>query len=120
MKWSIILLSILIMQSCQITNLGKKDRHSLYINTTIPAYSSLVIWTENAKSFSFEALAKSNGNITLKTHDTELNMDQDNKYALNVDDSEHVKFTNSSNLTRVIKVKIFNHSAKVIQNIEQL
>lgn len=120
MKRSLILLSVFIIQSCQISNLSKKDRNSLYINTTIPANSSLKISTADAKSFSFEAFIKSNNNIKLTTHGIDLIMEPDNKYALNVDDSENVKFINSSNLNSNIKLKIYNHSGKVIQTIENL
>jgi hypothetical protein len=120
MKHLFIVLAILITQSCQIVSLGTKDPRTIYINTTIPAYSTLKISTENAKSFSFEALIKSNSNIKLKTHDIEIDMEKDNAYALNVDDSESVNFTNSSNLNAVIKIKIFNHSAKAVETIAQL
>lgn len=120
MKYLFVLLTLLITQSCQISNLAKKDGHALYINTTIPPYSSLKISTENAKSFSFEAIIKSDNKIGLKTHDIEVDMEKDNKYALNVDDSESVNFTNASNINSVIKLKIFNHSSKVTQTIDKL
>jgi len=120
MKQLLIVLILLITQSCQISNLGKKDNHALYINTIIPAYSSLKISTEDAKSFSFEVIIKSDSKIHLRTHDTEISMEKDNKYALNVDDSESVIFKNLSNRNSVIKLKIFNHSAKVMQTIDKL
>lgn len=120
MKQLLIVFTLLITQSCQISNLGKKNRHGLYINTIIPAYSSLKISTEDAKSFSFEVIIKSDSTILLRTHDTEISMEKDNLYALNVDDSESVSFKNLSNLNSAIKLKIFNHSAKVTQSIHKL
>lgn len=120
MKILIILLCTLIIQSCQISDFAKKDKHSLYLNTIIPANSSLDISTQNTKSFSFDTIIKSKGEIKLNINNQDIVMDIGHKYTFDVKDGQKVKFINPSNHSNTISIRIYNHSSKIIKNIEKL
>lgn|SRR5690606_38701379 len=120
MKILIILFSTLIIQSCHISDFANKDKHSLYLNTIIPAYSSLDISTQNNKSFSFDTTIKSKNDIKLNINNQDMVMDIGHKYTFDVTDGQKVKFINSSNHNNAISIRIYKHSSKIIKNIEKL
>ena len=115
------LLAILfIFISCQTNYVGKKEPKSLYINTIIPAQSSLEISTEDNKSFSVDAQNISNDPITVSLATMDTTMTKINKYSFNVEDNGIVILKNSSNQEAAIKVRIYNHSSKVLQKASAL
>lgn len=115
---SIAILFIFI--SCQTHYVGKKDPKSLYINTTIPAKSSLEISTEDSKSFSIDAQNISRDPITVSIATMDTTMTKNNKYSFNVGDNGIVSLKNCSNQEAAIKVRIYNHSSKVQQKTSAL
>ncbi|MGX1639629.1 hypothetical protein [Sphingobacterium sp. NPDC055431] len=116
-----LLLAILfIFISCQTNYVGKKEPKSLYINTTIPAKSSLEISTEDKKSFSIDGQNISNDPITVSIAAMDSTMTKNNKYSFKVEDNGIVLLINSSNQDAAIKVRIYNHSSKVLQKASAL
>lgn len=115
------LLAILfIFISCQTNYVGKKEPKSLYINTTIPAKSSLEISTEDNKSFSIDGQNISSDPITVSIATLDTAMTKNSKFSFNVEDNGIVILKNSSNQEAAIKVRIYDHSSKVQQKISAL
>ncbi len=116
--WLLAILFIFI--SCQTNYVGKKEPRSLYINTTIPAKSSLEISTEDNKSFSIDAENISSDPIIVSIATMDTAMTKNSKHSFNVGDNGIVLLKNSSNQEAAIKVRIYNHSSKVLQKASAL
>jgi len=90
------LLTCAILQSCQVNNLGKKDKHTLYVNAVIPAHKFLKISTENASTFSIDAVNKSSNTIGLAADTIEIIMKKGKEYSLNIGQKGSVSIKNPS------------------------
>lgn len=90
------LLTCAILQSCQVNNRGKKDKHTLYVNAVIPAHKFLKISTENASTFSIDAVNKSSNTIGLATDTIEIIMKKGKEYSLNIGQKGSVSIKNPS------------------------
>ncbi|WP_313191507.1 hypothetical protein [Sphingobacterium sp.] len=116
--WSLAILFFFI--SCQTNYVGKKEPKSLYINTTIPAKSSLEISTEDNKSFSIDGQNISSDPIIVSIATLDTAMTKNSKFSFNVGDNGIVFLKNSSNQEAAVKVRIYNHSSKVLQKTSAL
>ncbi|WP_454880159.1 hypothetical protein [Sphingobacterium detergens] len=120
MKLLAALLTCAILQSCQVNNPGKKDKHTLYINTVVPAHKFLKISTENASTFSIDAVNKSSNTIALATDTSEIIMKKDKEYSLNIGQKGSVSIKKPSGQEVGVKLKVYNHSSKIIQHMDNL
>lgn len=120
MKLFSVFLFLLILQSCTIQNIGTKEKNSLYINTSIPARTSLAISTEDASQYSIEATEKSNSSLKLQTETQNIKMEKNKKYSLNIAEKESINIINQSDQLAKIQLRVFNHSSKIIQKTDQI
>ncbi|WP_343555524.1 hypothetical protein [Sphingobacterium sp.] len=120
MKLFSVFLFLLILQSCTIQNIGTKEKNSLYINTSIPARTSLAISTEDASQYSIEATEKSNSSLKLQTETQNIKMEKNKKYNLNIAEKESINIINQSDQLAKIQLRVFNHSSKIIQKTDQI
>ena len=119
MKLFSVLLFFITLQSCTIHGIGKKEKDSLYINTSIPAHTSLTIASEDASLFSLDAVEKSNTTLQIHNDTQNINMEKNNIYTLKIAQNGSVTFQNSSNRGATITLRVYNHSAKIIQKTGQ-
>lgn len=120
MKLLATLLVCAVLQSCHVNNLRKKDQHALYINTIVPARTFLEISTEDSGTFSVDAINKSSDNIVLTTDTSEVMMKKNNTYSLTIGEKKNLRIKNISGQEIGIKLKVYNHSSKVIQQLNKL
>lgn len=118
MKLFSVFLFFVVLQSCTIQSIGTKEKNSLYINTSIPARTSLAISTEDASQFSIEATEQSNSNLQLQTETQNIKMEKNKKYSLNIAEKESINFINPSDQIAKIQLRVYNHSPKIIQKTD--
>ncbi|MEJ5055337.1 hypothetical protein [Sphingobacterium sp. MYb382] len=119
MKFLVAILLLLSLQSCQLfSGLGKKDNDALYINTIIPAHTSLDISTKEGEPFSFDAQNKSLNALTLITKEVSTPLEKDKKSSVQVSKKSSVMLKNTSNREASVKLKVYNHSSEVIQKMK--
>jgi uncharacterized protein YcfL len=119
MKLFSVFLFFITLQSCTIHSIGKKEKDSLYINTSIPAHTSLTIASEDASLFSMDAVEKSNTILKIHNGTQNINMEKNKIYTLKIAQNSSVIFQNSSYQPASIRLRVYNHSAKIIQKTGQ-
>ncbi|WP_333626722.1 hypothetical protein [Sphingobacterium siyangense] len=113
MKLFSVFLFFIALQSCSTQRIEKKEKGSLYINTSIPARSSLAISTEDASPFSIAAKKTSIGRIKLMNESEE--MEKNKTYTRNVNEKGNIVFLNQSDQGANIQLRVYNHTSKIIQ-----
>ena len=116
------LLAILLLigfQSCQVfSGFGKKDKEALYINTVIPAHTSLDISTKEGEAFAIEVLNKSANTLTLIAGTVKTSLAKDKKSTVQVAERSSILLKNTANREMAVKLKVYNHSSEVVQKMK--
>ena len=115
MKLFSVVLFFFALQACTVQRIEKKEKGSLYINTSIPAHSSLAISTEDANPFSIETKKSSTGRLKILNASEEIEMEKDKTYTLNVNQKGNIVFLNQSDQGTNIQLRVYNHTSKIIQ-----
>lgn len=115
MKLFSVFLFFIALQSCTVQRIEKKEKGSLYINTSIPAHSSLAISTEDASLFSIAAKKTSIGRLKILNESEEIEMEKNKTYTLNVNQKGNIVFLNQSDQGTNIQLRVYNHTSKIIQ-----
>jgi len=118
MKFLFAILLLLSLQSCQLFSGLGKDKDGLYINTIIPAHTSLDISTKEGEPFSFDAINKSANALTLITKEASTPLEKDKKSSIQVSKKSSVLLKNTSNREAAVKLKVYNHISEVIQKMK--
>ncbi|MGJ1436398.1 hypothetical protein [Sphingobacterium multivorum] len=115
MKLFSVFLFFIALQSCTAQRIEKKEKGSLYINTSIPAHNSLAISTEDASLFSIVAKKTSIGRLKILNESEEIEMEKNKTYTLNVNQKGNIVFLNQSDQGTNIQLRVYNHTSKIIQ-----
>lgn len=119
MKFLLAILLLVGFQSCQVfSGLGKKDKEALYINTIIPAHTSLDISTKGGEVFAIEAQNKSANALTLICGTVTTSLAKDKKSTVQVAEKSSILLKNTANREMAVKLKVYNHSSEVVQKMK--
>lgn len=112
---SSLLIFVSMITSCRVANIGRTEKNVLYVNRFIPQQSEIEITTEERKGFSIQGKNTSRDDVVLKfNNDRKLFLKKDSIFTLDVDSNSSLIIQNISLNEVLMKMKVFNHSSKVI------
>lgn len=104
-----------MITSCRVANIGRTEKNVLYVNKFIPQQSEIEITTEGRKGYSIQGENTSKNDVVLKfNNDRKLFLKKDSIFTLDVDSNSSLIIQNISSNEVLMKMKVFNHSSKVI------
>lgn len=120
MKLAILFLCILNMHSCQFNTFGKMEKNSFYMLIAVPAKTSLKITSEDGKSFSLDATRNMNSKLRLITDTSDVLLKKKEKYVIHIDPHQAISIINPTKKHGSVKLRLYNHSSNIVQEIKPL
>jgi hypothetical protein len=111
---------IILLINCTPPYEAQKPGYKLYLTRTIKHHTKLSLRQENNSAFDIDINNLSKDVIVLKKPNAEDLPVADNRVSSRIDANTSVELINTSKTDIRLAIKVYNHTSKIIENIDEI
>lgn len=111
---------IVLLINCAPPYKSQKPGYKLYLTRTIRHHTKLSLRQENNSAFNIDINNLSKDIIVLQKSNTEGLPVADKRVSSRIDANTTAELVNTSNTDIKLAIKVYNHTSKIIENIDEI